>query len=342
MSRMESAQYFARQVAIPEFGVEGIRQLQSKCVGIAGVGGVGSSAAYYLAKSGIGKLLLVDQDIVESSNLQRVHMVSDHDLYHPKAEAIATSLKKNCIPTSTKATIDTITDRNVDQLFDEADLVLDGLDNFRTRYILNRFSARSHTPYMFVSAVAQQAHIALLEPPEGPCLECFMPGVKDRTENSCEILGVTPTITGLAGAIGAAISIKRLLGQPTELSHHILTVDLDGPDFVRSQIQKRSTCTTCTKHTLDEPTVSPVVTFLCGERTANIMPLETRQFDLTTISGRISPPNILLNSDSVLVFRHGPHTISLFPNGRLLIGEVDEEAQASRIAGEIWEMISNS
>ncbi|HEX4921963.1 MAG TPA: ThiF family adenylyltransferase, partial [Candidatus Bathyarchaeia archaeon] len=129
---MESTQYFARQVAVPEFGVEGLRQLQSKCVGIAGVGGVGSSAAYYLAKSGIGKLLLIDQDIVDSSNLQRVHMVSDHDLYHPKAEAVARNLRNDGIAASTKATVDTITDRNVDQLFGEADLVFDGLDNFRT------------------------------------------------------------------------------------------------------------------------------------------------------------------------------------------------------------------
>ena len=338
---MQSTQYFARQVAIPEFGVEGLRQLQSKCVGIAGVGGVGSAAAYYLAKSGIGKLLLVDQDIVDPSNLQRVHMLSDRDLYHPKAEAIASNLQNDCKATSTKATVDTITDRNVDRLLGEADLMFDGLDNFRTRYVLNRFAARSHTPYMFVSAVSQQAHIALLEPPERPCLECFMPGVKDRTENSCEILGVTPTITGLAGAIGAAISIKHLLGKPTELSDHILTVDLDGPDFVRSRIQKRSTCTTCTEPALDEPMVSRIVTSLCGERTANIMPPENGQLQLTGIARKISPPNILLNSDSVLVFRHGPHTVSVFPNGRLLIGEVDEEAQASRIAEEVWEMIAN-
>ncbi|HEX4920783.1 MAG TPA: hypothetical protein VFV92_08590, partial [Candidatus Bathyarchaeia archaeon] len=152
-------------------------------------------------------------------------------------------------------------------------------------------------------------------------------------------LGVTPTITGLTGVIGAAVSIKRLLGKPTELSHHMLTVDLDGLEFVRSRIQKRSTCTTCTKPVLDDPIVSPIVTSLCGERTANIMPPENRQVELIRISGKISPPNILLNSDSVLVFRYGPHTVSVFPNGRLLVGEVDEETQASRIAEEIWEMM---
>jgi molybdopterin-synthase adenylyltransferase len=339
---MESTEYFARQIAIPEFGIEGLKQLQSKCVGIAGVGGVGSSAAYYLAKSGVGKLLLVDQDIVDSSNLQRVHLVADEDLYHPKAEVIARNVQNTSKSTSAKPVIDTITDRNVDQLLDESDLIFDGLDNFRTRYIVNRFAARNDTPYMFVSAISQQAHLALLEPSEGPCLECFMPGVKDGIENSCEVLGVSPTITGLAGALGATIAIKHLLGKSAAVSNYLFTVDLGGPDFLRSQIRKRAACGTCTSPAGDEVKISPTITSLCGERTANIMPLDDTEHDLSEISRKISPASILLSSDSVLVFRHGPHIVSMFPNGRLLIGEVNEEIQASRIATEVRDLIEGN
>ena len=342
MAQMESAEYFSRQIAIPEFGLEGLKQLQSKCVGIAGVGGVGSSAAYYLAKSGIGKLVLIDQDIVESSNLQRVHMVTNDDLYHPKAEVIAKNIQSMCKSTSAKPIIDTITERNVDQLFGESDLIFDGLDNFRTRYVLNRFCARSHTPYLFVSVVSQQAHLALLDPSEGPCLDCFMPGVNDGVENSCEVLGVSPAITGVAGAFGATIALRHLLGKPMTSPDALFTIDLEGPDFFRGQIQKREGCKTCMSPTNEGAKVSPIVTSLCGERTANIMPPDFRKHDLYGISRKIAAPNILLNSESVLVFRHGPHTVSVFPNGRLLIGEVDDEPQASRIATEVWGMIEDN
>ena len=335
-------EYFARQIAIPEFGRDGLKQLQSKCVGIAGVGGVGSSAAYYLSKSGIGRLLLVDQDIVDSSNLQRIHMVAKDDLYHPKAEVIARNIQSTSNSTIAKPVIDTITDRNVDQLFEESDLILDGLDNFRTRYIINKFCARSHTPYLFVSAVSQQAHLALLDPWEGPCLECFMPGVRDGVVNSCEVLGVSPTITGVAGALGATMTLKRLLGKNTRLSNSLLTVDLEGPDFLRSQIQKREACKACRSPTKEEPPISPMITSLCGERTANIVPSDNKEHDLSTISRKVSSESILLNSDSVLVFRHHPHIVSVFRNGRLLITEVDGESQASRIATEVWDMLEDN
>ena len=342
MAKMESVEYFSRQIAIPEFGLEGLKQLQSKCVGIAGVGGVGSSAAYYLAKSGIGKLLLVDQDIVESSNLQRVHMVTNDDIYNPKAEVIAKNIQSMSMSTSAKPIIETITDRNVDQLFGECDLIFDGLDNFRTRYVLNRFCARNHAPYLFVSAVSQQAHLALLDPSRGPCLDCFMPGVKDGLENSCEVLGVSPAITGVAGALGATMALRRLLGKSMTLSNALFTIDLEGPDFLRSQIQKRESCKTCMSPTKDCSEVFPMITALCGERTANIMPLKARKHDLSGISKKIASANILLNSESVLVFRHGPHTVSVFPNGRLLIGDVDDDPQASRIATEVWDIIDDS
>jgi len=195
---------------------------------------------------------------------------------------------------------------------------------------------------MFVSAVSQQAHLALLDPSVGPCLDCFMPKVKDRTGNSCEVLGVSPTITGLAGALGASIAIRHLLGKATDNSHYLLTVDLEGPEFLRNKIMKRSTCLTCGDFQQEEPSMSPTITSLCGERTANVVPIDNRDYDLSGISRKLSPTDILLNSKFVLVFRYGAHNVSVFPSGRLLISEIDEEAQASQIASEVWDMIAES
>src|SRR5207249_1658309 len=121
-------------------------KFSASTIAVAGVGGVGSSAAYYLARSGVGTIRLVDQDIVEPSNLPRIHGASREDLFHPKAEVISRRLSDSGSRSSVETVVETITDRNVADLFKDVDLIFDGLDNFRTRYILNKFALQSQTP----------------------------------------------------------------------------------------------------------------------------------------------------------------------------------------------------
>src|SRR5439155_508819 len=185
---MQSLDYFSREISIPGIGPAGLRKLQESSVAIVGVGGVGSAAAYYLARSGVGHLKLIDQDIVESTNLQRLHAATTKDLYHPKAEVIADRLSEQAAWCKIEPVIETVTDRNASALLRDMDLIFDGLDNFRTRYILNQFAVLSETPYLFASAIADQAHIALLNPPKTACLTCIMPQVADRFADSCETL----------------------------------------------------------------------------------------------------------------------------------------------------------
>src|SRR5438093_1867158 len=177
---IQSNDYFSREISIPSIGQEGLRKLQESSVAVIGVGGVGSAAAYYLARSGVGHLKLVDQDIVESANLQRLHSATKNDLFHPKADAIANRLSEEAEWCNVEPMVETVTDRNADELLRDVDLIYDGLDNFRTRYILNDAALRNGIPYLFTSAIADQAHLALLNPPKTACLECIMPRVISR------------------------------------------------------------------------------------------------------------------------------------------------------------------
>src|SRR5207248_3291678 len=97
-------------------------------------------------------------------------------------------------------------------------------------YILNQFAVLSETPYLFASAIADQAHIALLNPPKTACLECIMPQVADRLADSCETLGVSPSITGLTGALGTGVALRFLLGNPNHWSDKLVTVDMAGAE----------------------------------------------------------------------------------------------------------------
>ena len=331
---IKSEDYFSREVAIPSIGREGLQKLQSLSVAIVGVGGVGSSAAYFLAKSGIGHLKLIDQDIVESTNLARLHSATSEDLFHPKVEVLADRLSEPGKWCEIEPIIETLTDRNADGLLRDVDLIFDGLDNFRTRYILNKY-VRTGIPYLFTSAVADQAHLALLNPPRTACLECVMPHVSDRLEDSCETLGVSPSIIGLAGALGTGVALRFLLSHDSDWADHLVTVDMMGPEFLVTKLSKRQNCEGCgsSHDSTSEP--ARAVTLLCGEHTANVLPPENMTLELEKVGSRISAEKVLLCTASVLVYRHGAFTVSLFRNGRFLIEGVENENQASSTAKEV-------
>ena len=332
---MQSHDYFSRQVSIPSIGQEGLHKLQGSSVAIVGVGGVGSAAAYYLSRSGVGHLRLIDQDIVETSNLQRLHATTANDLFHPKAEVIANKLSEAAERCRIEPIIETVTDKNASELLRDVDLIFDGLDNFRTRYILNEYALRDQIPYLFTSAIADQAHLALLNPPMTACLECVMPHVTDKFEDSCETLGVNPSITGLAGAIGAGVALRHLSGNPGHWSENLATIDIAGPEFFLTKLTKRADCQVCGSG--GDETLRPerLVTFLCGEHTANVLPPRDQIIEFSKIKSIIHAEKIRLSTSSVLVFRQGEFTVSLFRNGRFLIGGVNNEIQAATMAREI-------
>src|SRR5713226_8036432 len=139
--------YFARQSAIPEIGLSGLQRLQSARIAVVGTGGVGSATAYFLASLGIGHLKLIDQDIVEESNLHRLVGADHQDLHLPKAEALARKLNSRHPWTETEAIIETLRIGNSTELLDGTDLIIDGTDNLRTRYVLNRFASENNIPY---------------------------------------------------------------------------------------------------------------------------------------------------------------------------------------------------
>jgi adenylyltransferase/sulfurtransferase len=338
------SEFYLRQASVPSLGAEALARLRAATVVVAGVGGVGSSAAYHLTRSGVGRIRLIDQDIIEPSNLQRIHSATRDDLFHPKAEVLSQRLSEFDRSSQIESVVDTITQTNADSLLSDATLVLDGLDNFRTRYILNRFSIRTKTAYLFASAVAQQGHLALLHPPNTPCLECIMPHIADRREESCETLGVTPTITGTIGAMTADAAVQFISNGGTRLTEHLMTLDLSGPSVILSKVHKRKDCTACGDAAKQDhkPEAFPSVTLLCGERTANAVPPTPLTVQLSRVQAAMSAEHILASSESVLVFRKGVHTISLFRNGRVLIGNVDEETEASRIVGEIWQNLAKT
>ncbi len=336
---LQPRDYFARMMAVSEIGPSGLEKLSKGKVALVGLGGVGSAAGLCLAKSGVGYIRLIDQDIVEPSNLHRLHGVGPESLYRPKAEVAAEVLTTANPWVKLDPVVETLRGSNSELLLDGVDLIIDCLDNFRTRYLVNDYSRRTGIPFLFTSAVANQGHVALFQPPETPCLECAMPNVVNRDEESCEVLGVTPAVVDLVGAIAASEGSKLLQGFPSQLRASLLTVDMMGPDFIISDISKNPTCRVCNGRGRNANASQVTLTMLCGGKTANVLPRESLGLDLKSLSERVPRGDILSSSDVVLVYRTRDLTVSLFRSGRVLVDGVREEREAQRVAEEIWRWV---
>ncbi len=334
MENSQESEFFARQLALPEIGPEGVARLQSSTVAIVGTGGVGSAAAYYLSSSMVGSIRLIDQDIVEASNLARLHGAYFEDVYKPKAEVLARQLSKANPYGKARPIVETLTSRNVEQLLTGVDMIVDGLDNFRTRYILNKYASRTGTPYLFTSSVGEQSHLALYNPPTTDCLQCTLPGVADRQEESCANVGVAPTCTGLTGALAASATVRFLLGLPSQLTNRLLTVDMAGLDFLLTKRSRDMSCKVCGDRSDIGPDNDDFVSMLCGGNTVNVLPAGEVSLDLRAYSRRLVSGAFLALSDSVLIYREGTSKISLFRDGRVMVDGVATQEQALAIASE--------
>ncbi len=334
MTGTEPDAYFSRMTTVPEIGTRGLHKLRSAKVTVVGVGGVGSSISYYLAQSGIGHLRLIDQDIVEPSNLHRLQGLDQSDLYHPKAEALADSLQRLVPSSRFEAVVDTLRSANVSELLGGSDVIVDGLDNFRTRFILNRHSVRTSTPYVFTSAVQNQGHVGVFSPPETACLGCRFDGVIDGPQDSCETLGVTPVITGLVGAVAAGETVKLILALSSNELGRLITIDTLTSDFILTSIAKREDCKTCGPPQVpEEESKGEILGELCGGKTFNVIS-RLNDVDLFRASSLVPESSILTSTRSVLVFRKGSVTVSLFKSGRVLVYGVEDREEALRIAGD--------
>ena len=330
--------YFSRQTAVREIGRAGLESLQSAKVSVVGTGGVGSAAAYFLASQGIGHLKLIDQDVVEGSNLHRLLGVDQQDLHLPKAEALSRKLNSRHPWTRTEAITETLRKANSAEILGQTDLIVDGTDNFRVRYVLNRFAAEHHIPYLFTSAIANQGHLSLLNPPTTPCLECMIPSAESESVESCETVGVTATIVGLIGTLAASEATKRLLALPTAILGQLLTVDLAGPDFLFTKIAKLDACAVCSGSPFETIHQDNAV-MLCGESVANVLPEQDLMINLQSLNTKIPKESVVACSESVFVYNRNLHRVSVFKTGRLLIQNVRTEDAARQVASEVWNEI---
>lgn len=313
-----------------ELGPEGQGKLRRSKIVVVGLGGLGSAACQYLALAGVGHLRLVDQDTVEMRNLHRQVLYSLDDLRFPKVEAAAKRVKQINPDVSVEPTPENVRKGNVKEVIRGADCVVDGLDNFSTRYLINRICVEKRIPYIYASAIGIEGYLSVFNTPETPCLACVFPALDDQYLQSCETRGVLGATTGIIGTMEAMEAIKLLTGIGNTLMNTLLICDFYDMYITKIDIFKDLRCPVCGETKLKHrPEETERLVWLCGQDTANVNPRETSELSIDDMYTRLRRRfKVLLKTSLAIVLRHNDVEISLFKGGRTLIKNVRNEKEA--------------
>ncbi len=336
----ELGEFYLRQVALSELGVKGQRRLRKSRAVVVGLGGLGSVSALYLTLAGVNYLRLVDQDTVEMHNLHRQALYSQDDLKYPKVEAAAKRLRKINPDVHIEPVTENLRGSNVHELIHDTECVVDGLDNMRTRYILNAECVKNKIPYVYGGAIGLEGNTSVFRPPETACLECVFPGLDDKSLPTCETRGVLGATTGIIGAIQGMEAIKVLAGLEGGLVGELLVCDLRSMDFVTVPLAIRSGCPICQVKAPSREYIEEKLSWLCGTNTVNVNPPKELNLNLRAASKILGKHHrIVVKSPLVLVFSRDSVEVSLFKNGRMLIKNVSNEEQAEKASVEILKVL---
>ena len=334
---------YDRQILLPDIGEEGQQRLGDATVLIVGCGALGCGVADQLARAGVGTLRIVDRDVVEISNLQRQILFSqaDADASRPKAIAAAERLAAINPDIDIEPAVDDFRSSNAEDLSAGVDLVVDGLDNFDTRYLLNDLAVKHGIPYIYAGAVGTGGLVMPILPRDGgrgrgiewseptPCLRCVFPEPPPAgTTPTCDTAGVLgPTIAIVTGHQAAAV-LSLLVGRIGRLDRSMHSIDpWEGEDRRMQPGTPRDDCPCCGARTFEwlDGDRGAAVASLCGRDTTQILPASPGPIDLVALASRLNPHGevrhdehavrVDLDSDSV--------RITVFADGRALVGTGD-------------------
>jgi adenylyltransferase/sulfurtransferase len=325
----------ARQTVLPGVGAEGQARLASSHAVIVGVGALGCVIADLLCRAGVGKLTLIDRDVVEETNLQRQTLFTLEDARAglPKVEAAASRLRAVDPAVTVRALASDLHHRGCEKLIpDDAGVILDGTDNFETRYLLNDYCVKHAKPLVYGGVIATRGMQATFRPGATACLRClFQDPPAPGSQPTCETAGVLGPAAAIIGATQAADALKVLLGRCDLLSGTLLEFDLWANTRRRlalSAFGPRADCPCCGLRRfefLERPAGAAPPT-LCGRNAVQVLPAAGEcVLDLPIIAARLRAVGTVRESASaariVLPERDGVNTIelTLFADGRAIV-----------------------
>jgi len=318
-------------VLFPGIGQEGQQKLATARIALVGCGATGSALASLLARAGVGRIRIIDRDYVEPSNLQRQSLFDEADAAQSLPKAIAAARKISAFNSeiAIEPEVADLVPANVEKLLGGMQLVLDGTDNFETRYLINDFAIKTSVPWIYTAAVGSYGITLNILPKQSACLACVFPDQPRGAFETCETAGILNSAVNLAASISATEAIKFLVGADQHLRRSLLSFDVWRNE--RAEVNAGSPrigCRACGErdfiHLAGEG--RPHIT-LCGRNSVQIHERH-RPLDFAEVSARLKPHGSVRHNEFVLKFWPDSYEMTLFPDGRAIIKGTTDTAVA--------------
>ncbi len=331
---------YSRQMLFEPIGEEGQRRLLQSRVVLIGCGGLGTMLANLLVRAGVGYLRIIDRDFIELSNLQRQVLFDEDDLASnlPKAEAARRKLQRINTSVQIEAVVKEVNHRNIEGLCAEVDLLLDGTDNFDTRFLINDLAIKTARPWVYGAAVAATGLSVPILPNETPCLRCLLEQIPPQPINpTCHTVGVLAPVVSLVASHQAIEVLKILTGRLEAVDRRLWRIDVWNGHI--SQIDVRKTfeegdCVCCKQKRFEylEGQTTPAVLEL-GERNAvQIPPTDELTIDFPTVAERLRADICeAVFNPFMLKARVEDLEMVLFPDGRAIVNGTAQRAKAEAL-----------
>ena len=322
---------YSRQILFPGIGAEGQIRLSRSRVAIVGCGATGSVLASLLARSGVGRLRIIDRDYVEPSNLQRQSLFDENDARESLPKAIAAARQISLINSqiSVEPQVADLTPENVNDLLANMDLILDGTDNFETRYLINDFAIQNSVPWIYAAAVGSYAATLNIVPGETACLACIFPEAPRGVVETCDTSGILNSAVSLAASIAATETLKFLVGARGDLRRTLLSFDVWTNH--RAEIaadHPRPDCRVCgEKNFIHLKGEGRPQIMLCGRNAVQIHERH-EPVNFAALAARLQPHGAVRHNEYVLQFSREPYEMTLFADGRAIIKGTTDPALA--------------
>lgn len=313
---------YSRQIRFQPLGETGQERILSARVTVVGCGALGSFQAAALARAGVGRLRLVDRDYVELSNLQRQWLYDEADAREalPKAIAAGNHISQINGGVVVEPVVADLTPRNAAEFLAESDLVLDGTDNFETRYLLNDFCVRESIPWIYGAAVGSYGLTMAILPGDGPCLRCVYPDPPVGAQPTCETAGVLGPLTSAIASLQSAAALRILAGGCALTDFRLTTLDVWSGAIRQLPLPPRDpACPTCGHRQfdhLDGKHRAPVS--LCGRNAVQIHE-RSRPVNLQDLAARLAEVGPVRANEFALRLSLPLYELTVFPDGRAIV-----------------------
>lgn len=328
---------YSRQILFPEIGATGQEQLLKSRVLIVGCGALGAAHAETLTRAGVGFLRIVDRDFVEFSNLQRQSLYSEADARErlPKAIAAKNRLTQINAEIEIEAVVADVNYSNIESLLKGCDLVLDGTDNFQTRYLVNDACVKAGKPWIYGAAVSGYGATMTIQPGETPCLRCIFEEMPEAgTSPTCDTAGVIQPIISIVSAIQTAETLKILTGNSDQIHKSLMQIDVWQNDWRKIKLsESNADCITCGQRNFEflEGETQEFSAILCGRDAIQISPPKATELDLPKLASKLKSVGAVKQNEYLLRLNVGEYELTVFRDARAIVRGTDDVSQARSI-----------